>query len=67
MSWREDAGMRTCPRDAGPPGPRLISPGEQERNMVMAIGVGINMLQFCSVFNSLSHTTLSNNVRGIFS
>ena len=49
----------TCPREAGPPGPRLSSPGESERNVVMANRVGVNMLQFCSVSNSLSHTTLS--------
>ena len=54
-----DAGMRTYPREAGLPGPRLSSPGEWERNTVMTIGVGVNMLQFCSVSNSLSHTTLS--------
>ena len=35
--------------------------------MLMAIRVGVNMLQFCSVSNYLSHTTLSNKVRGIFS
>ena len=58
-SWREDTGMRTCPREAGRPGPRLSSPGERERNAVMANRVGVNMLQFCSVSNSLSHTTLS--------
>ena len=29
-----------CPREAGPPGPRLSSPGERERNAVMAIRVG---------------------------
>ena len=40
-------------------GPRASSSGEQERNAVMAIRVGVNMLQFCSVSNSLSHTTLS--------
>ena len=51
-SWREDAGMRTVPAEAGPPGPRLSSPGEQERNAVMARRVGVNMLQFCSVSNS---------------
>ena len=45
---------------------RLSSPGERERNAVMANRVGVNMLQFCSVSNSLSHTTLSNKVRGIF-
>ena len=65
-SWREDVGMRTCPREAGPPGPRLSSPGERERNVVMANRVRVNMLQFCPVSNSLSHTTLSNKVRGIF-
>ena len=42
-----------------PPGPRLSSPRERERNAVMAIRVGVNMLQFCSLSNSLSHTTLS--------
>ena len=41
-----------APREAGPPGPRLSSPGEQERNAVMAIRVGVNMLQFWSVSNS---------------
>ena len=49
----------TCPREAGSPGPRLSSPGERERNTVVAIIVGVNMLQFCSVSNPLSHTTLS--------
>ena len=56
----------TCPREAVSPCPRLSSPGERERNAVMANRVGVNILQFCSVSNSLSHTTLSNNVRGIF-
>ena len=32
----------------------------------MAIRVGVNILQFCSVSNSLSHINLSNKVRGIF-
>ena len=48
-----------CPREAGPPGPRLSNPGERERNAVMAIRVRVNMLQFCLVSNSLSHPTLS--------
>ena len=65
-SWREDAGMSTCPREAGPPGPRLSIPGERERNVVMANRLGVSMLQFCSVSNSLSHTTLSNIVRDIY-
>ncbi len=50
-------------QQSGPPGLRLSS---RERNAVMANRVGVNMLQFCSVFNSLSHTTLSSKVRGIF-
>ena len=58
-SWREDAGLRNMFQRGWAPGPRLINPGERERNMVMAIGVGVNMLQLCSVSNSLSHTTLS--------
>ena len=48
------------------PGPRLSGPGEWERNAVMAIRVEVNMLPFCSVSSSLSRTTLSNKVRGIF-
>ena len=65
-SWWEDAEMRTCPREAGPPGPRLSSPGERERHTAMSGGAGeVNMLQFCWVSNS-SHTNLSNKVRGIF-
>ena len=63
-SWRNDAVEKTAlSRELGL---QLSSPGEQERNAVMAIRVGVNMLQFCSVSNSLSHTTLSNKVRGIF-
>ena len=50
---------RPCPREYGSPGHELSSPGERERNTVMAIRVGVNMLQFCSVSSSLSHTTLS--------
>ena len=60
--WRVGAKMRSrklASREAGPPGPRLSSPGEWERNAVMTNRVGVNMLQFCSVSNSLSHTTFS--------
>ena len=48
-----------CPREAGPPGPRLSSQGERERKAVIARRVGVNIFQFCSVSNSLSHTALS--------
>ena len=48
-----------CPNRGWAPRPRFSSPGERERNAVIAIRVGVNMLQFCSVSNSLSHTTLS--------
>ena len=50
---------KTGPRYAGPPGPWLSCPGERERIRVMTNRMGVNMLQFCSVSNSLSHTTLS--------
>ena len=65
MSWREDAGMRICPREAWSAGPWLSSPGELEKNAVMANRVGVNMLQCCSVSNSLSHNPF-NKLRGIF-
>ena len=39
---------------------------ENGKETLMAIRVGVNMLQFCSVSNSLSHTTLSNKVRGTY-
>ena len=51
---------RRCGRENQPPekldpqAPQLSSPGEWERNAVIAIRVGVNMLQFCSVSNSLS-------------
>ena len=50
---------KTSTQQSGPPGPRLSSPGERERNAIMTIRVDVNMFQFCSVSNSLSHTTLS--------
>ena len=47
-SWNENH----VPAKTEPPGPHLSSPGEQERNTVIARRVGVNMLQFCSVSNS---------------
>ena len=45
-SWWEDAGMRTCPREVGPPGPWLSSPGERQRHTAKSGGTGeVNMLQ----------------------
>ena len=51
---------------AGPPGLRLNSIRRTRKETLMAIRVGVNMLPFCSVSNSLLHTTLSNKVRGIY-
>ena len=64
-SWRNDAVEKTAPsRELGL---RLSNPGEREKHTAMSRGAGeVNMLQFCSVSNSLSHTTPSNKVRGIF-
>ena len=65
-SWREDVGMRTCSREAGPPRPQLSSPGEWERNTVMANRVGG---QYVAVLFGLqlplTHKPF-NKVRGIF-
>ena len=65
--WWEDAGMRTCPREAGPPGHRLSSPGERERHTAMSGGARVvNMLQ--SLFGLQLPLTRKpyNKVRGIF-
>ena len=54
------------PREAVVPGLRLSCTGERERNTVMAIRVGVNMLQ--SLFGlqlSLTHNPF-NKVRGMF-
>ena len=63
MTGSSDQLERRCwnenhvPAEAGPPGPRLSSPGERERKAVIAKRVGgVNL---CSVSNSLSHITLS--------
>ena len=55
--WNEDH----VPVEAGPPDPQLSSPGEWERDDIMAIRVGVNMLQFCSASNSLSHSKAFSN------
>ena len=58
--WNEErVPERLNPQAPRPPGLQLSNPGEWERNAVVAIRVGVNMLQFCSVSNSLSHATLS--------
>ena len=68
-SWWEDAGMRTCPREAALPALWLSSsPGERERHTVMSGRVGeVNMLQ--SLFSlqlPLTHTTFANKLRGTY-
>ena len=50
-SRREDAGMRNMSQRGWAPRPPVGQP--------RAIRVGVNMLLFCSVSNSLSHTTFS--------
>ena len=66
-SWWEDAGMRTCSREAGPPGPQLSCLGEREWYTAMSGGAGeVNMLlSLFSLQLPLTHN-LSNKVRGIF-
>ena len=64
--WWQDAVEKVSTQPIEDPWPPVEQLGERERNAVMANRVRVNMLQFCSVSNSLSHTTLSNKVRGIF-
>ena len=59
MSWRQDAEEKA-------PRPPIEQPRKTGKKAVMANRVGVNMLQFCSASYSLSHTTISNKVRGIF-
>ena len=59
-SWWQDAVEKASTQHrAGPPGLRLSNPGERERNADGHKSEEVNMLQFYSVSNSLSHTTLS--------
>ena len=59
-TWSSDQLERRCWNENHVPGPQLSSPEEWERKAVIASEVGgVSMLQFCSVSNSLSHTTLS--------
>ena len=52
VSWREDTGMRNMSQRGWAPRLPVEQPGERERNAVMAIRMGINILQFCSDSNS---------------
>ena len=58
-SWREDATLRNMSQRDWAPRPPVEQPRRTGKNAVMANRVGVNMLQFCSVSNSFSHTTLS--------
>ena len=64
ISWGSDELGIRCSRESQHPerlGPQVPGWAAQEngKETLMAIRVGVNMLQFCSVSNSLSHTTLS--------
>ena len=66
MSWWQDvvekASRKLSPRISG-----WAALENKKDTTLMAIRVWVNILQFCSVSNSLSHTpALSNKVRGIF-
>ena len=65
-SWWEDAGMRTCPREAGPPGPRLSCPGEQERHNADGHKSGGQYIAVLFGLKLPLTRNLSNKVRGIF-
>ena len=52
---------RTSTQRRWAPGTRLSSPGERETNAVIAIRVGVSMLQFCSVSPTPSHSKTFSN------
>ena len=54
------------PERLGPQAPGWAAQENGKETRLWPIERGVNMLQFGSVSNSLSHTTLSNKVRGIF-
>ena len=65
--WKQDVVEKASTQQrAGTPGIRLNNSGERERNADGHTSREVNMFQFCSVSNSLSRTTLSFKVRGIF-
>ena len=55
----------TCPREAGPPGPRLSSPGERERNVDGLKSGGQYVAVLFGLQLPLTHNPF-NKVRGIF-
>ena len=71
LVWRSDQLLTRCGKGSQhpaewAPGPLVEQHQENGKETLMAIRVGVNMLQFCSVSNFLLHTTHSNKVRGIF-
>ena len=62
-SWREDAGMRTCLREAGPPGSRLRRTGKKHGYGHMSGGQYVAVLFGLQL--PLTHNPF-NKVRGIF-
>ena len=68
LVWRSESLETRCGRESQQKAGSQTSGWaalENRKETLMAIRVGVNMLQFCSVSNFLSHTTLSNKVRGI--
>ena len=62
LVWTPDRLVTSCGRESQHPAEWALRPPveqhqEKWKETLMAIRVGVNMLQFCSVSNSLSHTT----------
>ena len=56
-SWWEDAGMRTCPKEVGPPAPGLAAMENENDTRQCPEELGRSICcSLCSVSNSLSHT-----------
>ena len=70
--WRSDPLVTRCGRGSPhsaewAPGPPVQQHQENGKETLMAIRVGVNMLQFCSVSNSLSHATFQKKWEVYFS
>ena len=71
VSWRSDELMTRFDREnstqwEGPQASGLAAPENEKDTTLMAIRVGFNILQFCLVSSSLSHTNVTNKVRGTY-
>ena len=57
--WGPDQLVIRCSRESQQSGPQVEHQENEKDTTLMAIRVGVNILQFCSISNSLSHANLA--------